>query len=293
MLTIFSCPKPFSDPHIATIQRNAIRSWTKLSDRCEVLLVGDDEGVAEQARDLELTHIPHVKRNDKGTPLLDSIFEVASEASTTPLMCYINADLILLPDFDQAVSALPTGRPLLMSGGRWDVDLTTELDMQTPEWQSHVDELKEKQGVFSFWGNDYFVFSRGVYSRVPSLAIGRGYFDAWLFSEARARGAIVIDASEVITAVHQLHHYKHINEDQWSGSEGSTNLDMVHGDPRKTELPYKRDFWYLKEATHRMTSSGGLKRIWAPKLRYRAHGFVTYRLGPLRHKLGLRRRGLR
>ena len=32
LITIFSSPKPFINPHIATIQRNAIQSWTLLPD---------------------------------------------------------------------------------------------------------------------------------------------------------------------------------------------------------------------------------------------------------------------
>ena len=49
LLTLFSAPKPFTDPHIALIQRNAIRSWTLLPD-VEVILLGEETGLAEAAR---------------------------------------------------------------------------------------------------------------------------------------------------------------------------------------------------------------------------------------------------
>ena len=39
LITLFSAPKPFADPHIAIIQRNALRSWTLLPD-VEVILLG-------------------------------------------------------------------------------------------------------------------------------------------------------------------------------------------------------------------------------------------------------------
>ena len=39
LITLFSAPKPFTNPHIAMIQRNAIRSWTLLPD-VEVILLG-------------------------------------------------------------------------------------------------------------------------------------------------------------------------------------------------------------------------------------------------------------
>ena len=51
LITLFSAPKPFTDPHIAMIQRNAVRSWTLLPD-VEVILLGAEEGLAEAAFEL-------------------------------------------------------------------------------------------------------------------------------------------------------------------------------------------------------------------------------------------------
>ena len=42
LLTIFTAPKPFTDPHIDLIQRNALRSWLALED-VEVFVVGDED----------------------------------------------------------------------------------------------------------------------------------------------------------------------------------------------------------------------------------------------------------
>ncbi len=49
MLTLFSIPKAF-DGHLGTIQRNAVRSWTSLGPGVQVVLVGDEPGVAAGAR---------------------------------------------------------------------------------------------------------------------------------------------------------------------------------------------------------------------------------------------------
>jgi len=49
LITLFSAPKPFTDLHIAMIQRNAIKSWTLLSD-VEVILLGEETGLAEAAK---------------------------------------------------------------------------------------------------------------------------------------------------------------------------------------------------------------------------------------------------
>jgi len=50
-ITLFSAPKSFTNPHIAMIQRNAIRSWTLLPD-VEVILLGEEVGLAEAAKEL-------------------------------------------------------------------------------------------------------------------------------------------------------------------------------------------------------------------------------------------------
>jgi hypothetical protein len=71
LLTLFSIPKPF-DGHIGVIQRNALESWTRLRPACEIVLFGDEPGVAEVARELSLKHVPDVTRNEFGTPLVNS-----------------------------------------------------------------------------------------------------------------------------------------------------------------------------------------------------------------------------
>ena len=98
-LTIFSAPKPFTNPHIATIQRNAIRSWVELGSEVEVFLVGEEAGLAEAAAELGVRYLPNVRRNAEGTPLVSSIFDLARQNSNSPLLAYVNADIILLPDF--------------------------------------------------------------------------------------------------------------------------------------------------------------------------------------------------
>ena len=52
LVTIFITPKGFDREHIAVIQRNAVRSWKMLGEDVDILLIGDDEGVAENAQAL-------------------------------------------------------------------------------------------------------------------------------------------------------------------------------------------------------------------------------------------------
>jgi len=59
LLTIFSIPKAFAG-HNGIIQNNAIQSWVRLSPACQVILFGDDPGVAEAARRFGVVHVPDI-----------------------------------------------------------------------------------------------------------------------------------------------------------------------------------------------------------------------------------------
>ena len=80
-LTVFTAPKPFTNPHIVTIQRNAIHSWIKLGPEVEVLLMGDEIGMSDVAKEFGIRHFPGVKCSDQGTPYINSMFDVARQAT--------------------------------------------------------------------------------------------------------------------------------------------------------------------------------------------------------------------
>src|SRR6266436_4750093 len=104
MITIFAMPKAFRG-HIDVIQRNAIMSWTRLSIKPEIILLGTDEGTAE------------VARNPEGTPLVSDLFAQGQRCAANDLLCYVNADIILLDDFSAAVEGIARFHsPLLMVG---------------------------------------------------------------------------------------------------------------------------------------------------------------------------------
>ena len=67
MITIFSIPKaPVG--HTRVIQENAVRSWKAL-ENCEVILFGDEPGLADFAAELGVKHFPDIACNELGTPL--------------------------------------------------------------------------------------------------------------------------------------------------------------------------------------------------------------------------------
>jgi hypothetical protein len=207
MLTIFAIPRAF-EGHFGLIQRNAIRSWIALEPRPEILLFGDEWGTAEVCLEMGLRHIPGINRTTYGAPLLSDLFQKAAINSRNPLLCYINADILLLPDFLVALQeASRRLQKFLLVARRWDTfighPVTFEADTETSALREQV--AKNGRQAPLPGNSDFFAFPRGLWSDIPALGVGRGAWDAWLVYEARRRGAAVVDASSAVMAIHQSH----------------------------------------------------------------------------------------
>ena len=251
MLTIFSTPKPFRG-HIRVIQTNAIRSWVSLCPKCEVILFGDEEGTTEIASDLGIRHIPEVERNEYGTPLVRSMFNIAQNIASHELMCYVNADIILMSDFLPAVQHVRKC-PFLMVGQRWDLELNESVNFDDVQWEPRLWACVAGHGkLHPESGIDYFVFSRGLYDDIPPFAIGRPGWDNWMIYRARSLKVPVIDATRVLTAVHQSHDYSHHIEGKagvWEGPEAQRNRKLMG------KYRYNCSF-NVRDATWILTSHG-------------------------------------
>lgn len=210
-LTLFTAPKPFTNPHIALIQRNALLSWTHLGSEVQVLMVGDEPGMAEFAAQSGIQQLPQVARNPQGTPLVSSIFDLARENSASPLLAYLNADILLTPDFVSLARQVAGQRSkFLVVGQRWDLDLRQPLEFD-PGWDRRLLERVKRDGrLHPAGGSDYFIFPRSCFTEIPPFAIGRAGWDNWMFYHARLNRWPVIDASASLTVIHQDHDYSHL-----------------------------------------------------------------------------------
>ncbi|MEP7136806.1 MAG: hypothetical protein ABI904_17915 [Chloroflexota bacterium] len=224
LITLFSAPKPFTNPHIAMIQRNAIKSWTLLPD-VEVILLGEEMGLAEAAKELGVKHLPNVARNESGTPLISSMFQLTREDSNSELLCIVNADMILMPSFVEAAKQVLTltNRQHTLSGTRavglqnfvmlsqrWDYDIASPLDFAAG-WGRQLEETVRKQGQpHRPMGSDFFLFPKACYQDIPNFAIGRAGWDNWMIYQARHENWAVIDCTPSVMIVHQNHDYSHL-----------------------------------------------------------------------------------
>lgn len=259
LITLFSAPKPFTNPHIAVIQRNAIQSWTLLPD-VEVILLGDEIGLAEAARELGVKHIPQVRCNPRGTPLISSMFELVRQNSQSELLCIINADMILVPDFVEAARRSRAQRDrFVMVSQRWDLDVTERLEF-TDGWQDRLSARVHRQGsLHRPAGSDFFLFPRSCYTEVPDFTIGRAGWDNWMIYKARKENWTVIDATPSIMIVHQNHDYSHLpgGKPHYEHPDTNENIRLAGGE---ANIRYT-----LLDATHQLTPGGKLVR---PKLSY-------------------------
>jgi len=210
LITLFSAPKPFTDPHIATIQRNAIKSWILLPE-VEIILLGKETGLAEAARELGVRHLSTVARNDSGTPLISSMFQLARENSISDLLCIVNADMILLPGFVEAAQqAVKLKDKFVLLSQRWDLDMTESLDFSN-DWANRLSSIVHRQGqLHRPAGSDFFLFPRSCYTNIPDFAIGRAGWDNWMIYKARKEKWPVIDCTPSVMIVHQNHDYSHL-----------------------------------------------------------------------------------
>ncbi len=215
LLTIFSAPKPFTNPRIATIQRNAISSWLALGPEVEVLLIGEEDGLAQAAADCGARHLSQVGRNAAGTPLVSSMFDLARASGSGQFLACINADILLLPGFLEAIQQVAEqAQEFLLVGQRWDLEVTEPMDF-SPGWESWLKEQLAVGGkLHSRGGSDYFVYPRTCFQAVPAFAIGRAGWDNWMFYEARKQRWALVDGTADIQIVHQNHDYSHLPNGQ-------------------------------------------------------------------------------
>ena len=262
MVTFFTIPKPF-DGHAGVSQRNALASWSRLKPRCNIILCGDERGTREAAAQFGAQYIGDIARNEFGTPLLDSAFERVERIAGGPLLCYVNADIVLMNNFLLAVQSITLQR-FLMVGQRWDVDLSAPWNFVADDWELQLENYVMTYGALHPpTGIDYFVFPRGVTGKLPSFAVGRPGWDNWFIYHMRCLGIPVVDATRVTTVVHQNHNYSHVKEstdNTFEGPEADLNRRLIGG---------WQHFFTIRNATHFLDSppSVGSRRT----LRLRRH----------------------
>ena len=124
-LTIFSAPKPFTNPHIDIIQRNAIRSWLSLGEDVGVLLVGDEAGMAAVAAEYGVTQLAGVAATHRAPRWSARSLPRRARRATarcwpmsTPISCCCPTS------WQPPGMSARQADEFLVIGQRWDLDVT-------------------------------------------------------------------------------------------------------------------------------------------------------------------------
>ncbi len=205
MITIFSTLKPF-EGHIGIIQRNAVKSWTKLKGEPEIILLGDEPGVANICEELNIKHIPNIELNEYGRPYCQDVFKKAQGISKFKINAYVNGDIILTDSFVDGSILSSEFEHFLMIGQRYDLEISQLIDFENDNWEDILRlDVKKKGILHKNSGIDYLVFKRLDWMNIPPMVIGKIAWDNWMVSKALNRSHEVIDATNAILIVHQNH----------------------------------------------------------------------------------------
>lgn len=254
MITLFTTCKPFTDrDDDAARQRYALWSWTQLQPPppVRIMVIGDDEGVAEVAASLGIIHVAAVRTHDTGAPYLADLFELAYRYSRKGLFCYANADIVFTQDLMRAVKALQRPAPghWLAVGHRtnWRAK-PLEYPQLEDGWQRTLRARAETEGERSQWDCiDYFIHPYGMFHDIPpDLVLGCSAWDNYLVGLARSKHYPVIDLTGSVLAVHLAHGEKRLHED---AAQVQRNRDLTEG-TRST----------IGDATHKMNADGTITK---------------------------------
>jgi hypothetical protein len=230
--TLFAVPKSFEDSHITMVQNNAIQSWRELGSQVEVILCGNDSGVAEAAERFGCLHIADVECVESGQPYLNNVVAEAQALASHDVVVYLSADIILFQDF--AVAVDKAGKffagSFVMVGARWDWARPVEVEFDEG-WPMRVRALAKRAGhKHNDYGMDYFVFRRGVFDDMKPFIIGWYAWDNALILDVVRRKIPLVNVTRDVFVVHQKHPERIKNR----GKRGTAwqriwNLDLAGG----------------------------------------------------------------
>lgn len=271
MITFLSSPKGFNGIAREN-QIAAIQSWQRVHPDAEVILYGEAPGTAGISRSLGVTHVGSIASSPTGIPLFDAIVDYATVHARFDVQVYLNGDILLTDHILKAVQTASFPR-YLMIGQRIDLSehATGLIHAGTGDATLEIAARDERTTLHPPTGIDYFVFTRGLWTGLQSLVIGRAGYDSALVAFCLRRGIPVIDATYMIPALHQFHDYGHVagaEKEVFLGADARNNRrihDVEHSPPTITDATWR----IIGGRMVRNRSRGDVLRQFESFLRYR------------------------
>lgn len=236
-IAIFGLPKPYRDSHTRLIQRNSIASWSRLGPQVEVILLGNEEGIEETAKEFGALHSGEIRANEFGTPLLSGAFKTAADLSKADILVYCNCDVILSDDLIQTIHLIqadPQIDSFVAFGRRTDLKVEREINFDCGEdVEKLLADAKIRGRKAPVVCKEYFAYTRDLFQQIPDFAVGRGNWDNWMIANSKSLGVPVINVSNRVNIIHQDHDYQHLNRTRLScyvsGDEAKRNQELAGG----------------------------------------------------------------
>jgi len=160
------------------------------------------------------------------------MFQLARDNSKSALLCIINTDMILIPDFLEAVKqAAKLKEKFVLLSQRWDLDVSQPIEF-TKGWEEDLRSTVFDHGnLHRPAGSDFFLFPKSCYTNIPDFAIGRAGWDNWMIYKAHQEKWPVIDCTPSVMIVHQNHDYHHLpdGKSHYSHPETDENVRLAGG----------------------------------------------------------------
>jgi hypothetical protein len=259
MITFFGTTKSFEGKNYIN-QLNAIKSWTIGNKyNCEVILFQKSNGI-EMVSDLPNVHIREdVRTNENGVPYISDMFYKASLLARNPIVCFLNADIIISGEFIEKLLHIhrSIGKKYLVVGQRIDTSFDCLIDFNNADWYSDLgNNIKNNSSVHPPAGSDFFAFPKGLYyeGSLPDLLVGRPGWDLYMIYHGRKTHYKIINLSPSYMVIHQNHDYSHKNSNEIiKTKEDRYNLDF---------LPQNEEYEYTLVYCNYKYSNGSIKKTY-------------------------------
>ena len=223
------------------VYRNIIRNWNSFQPAIQPLVFTSDRDVFEEAVQNQWHALPE-KSNRKcaGPPLLPHMYvDAKMHVEDAFIYGFSNADILFSDNLLGTIKFLETS-PDLKNKSFMVIGRRTNFDfhLHPAEFISKADIDKfvsEREQVQK--SSDYFFTTADFpWDKVAPLSIGRPAFCRWVMSYAHKIGAIVIDATITISALHLT--TEDGNRSSWhlTGNGVHCNEDVIESFPEKVIL---------------------------------------------------------
>jgi hypothetical protein len=229
-LTIFTVARGFRGSYTEPeyiIELNAIESWRRAEGvtvdeiivvvdnlrQCPRLPFASPDSKTKQRnpRGRHITPIrcilPPCTYDNTSIPRLDCVFTAAEDRAPTNdhIMAFINSDILMVPDFGEAISVVSQYLPsFTLVGARRDILWWNPIDFFNKSWPVELEQIVLQQAeIHPLFGIDYFIYTRDRAIPLLPFLVGRWRWDNWLLNKHISTHGMVVDGSEVILAIHQ------------------------------------------------------------------------------------------